>query len=69
VWACHGKKNVTMIFTCHKDEMGLKVNKANKEETRPTVVCDCDVILEQQFSKVRCYSHICMIERKVLSRT
>lgn len=69
MWACHSKKNVTIISACHKAEMGLQVNKANKEETRPIVVCDYDVILEQQFSKVRCYSHICKIERKVLSST
>jgi hypothetical protein len=34
-----------MIYIYQKDEMGLKVNKANKEETRPAVVTEYNVIV------------------------
>jgi hypothetical protein len=29
-----------MISTYHKDDMRVAVNKANKQETKPVVVCD-----------------------------
>jgi hypothetical protein len=38
--AWQDKKRVTLFLTYHKDEMGFKVNKANREETNPAVVCD-----------------------------
>jgi hypothetical protein len=40
VLAWRDKKRVTMISTYHKDDMRVVVNKANKHETKPVVVCD-----------------------------
>jgi hypothetical protein len=39
---CQDKKRVTLFLTYHKDEMSFKVNKANREENKPAVVCDCN---------------------------
>jgi hypothetical protein len=39
VLAWQDKKRVTMISTHHKDDMRVIV-KANKQETKPVVVCD-----------------------------
>jgi hypothetical protein len=40
VLAWRGKKRVTMISTYRKDDMRVVVNKGNKQETKPVVVCD-----------------------------
>jgi hypothetical protein len=40
VLAWRDKKRVTMISTFHKDDMRVFVNRANKQVTKPVVVCD-----------------------------
>jgi exonuclease III len=37
------KIRVTMIFTHHKDDMRVVVNKANRVQSKPVVVCDYNV--------------------------
>jgi hypothetical protein len=32
-----------MIYTYHKDDMHVAVNKANREETKPVAVCDYNI--------------------------
>jgi hypothetical protein len=40
VLAWQDKKRVTMISTYHKNDMRVVVNRANKPEIKPLVVCD-----------------------------
>jgi hypothetical protein len=37
------KKRVTMISTYHKDDMRVVVNKANRVQSKPVVVCDYNI--------------------------
>jgi hypothetical protein len=43
VLAWQDKKRVTMISAHQKDDMRVAVNKANREETKPVVVCDYNI--------------------------
>lgn len=58
------RKEESMILMHHKHEMHSKVNKENKEQTKPAVVYECNLI-----QKIRCYRLICLSKTKVLSGT